>query len=252
VGVAFFILFFLYAIAIARMRAELGPPAHDLHYMGPDILIQNALGTRALGPDTLGGLSMTYWFNRAYRAHFSAHSMEAFKLAQWTAIPARRMMAVIGIAVVVGLVSAFWATLHTLYTHGYSGRPAGDAFAGEAWNRMASLMAFPQDPRLAATGATAGGVAFALLLGALRMRLVWWPFHPVGYATASSWSMERLWFCIFIGWLAKSLIVRYGGAQAYRRALPFFVGLILGEFTVASAWSVFGMVADVDVYHFWG
>ncbi|MBM3493116.1 MAG: hypothetical protein FJX72_02155 [Armatimonadetes bacterium] len=29
-------------------------------------------------------------------------------------------------------------------------------------------------------------------------------------------------------WAVKALIIRYGGLRAYRKAVPFFVGLVLG------------------------
>jgi hypothetical protein len=250
--IIFFAIFFLYSIAIARMRAELGPPAHDLHNLGPDALIHNAVGTHALGNGNIAALTMFFWFNRAYRAHFSAHDMEGFKLAQLNKIVARSIMKAMLVAIVFGSITAIWALLNALYVHGYSGRPAGDAFSSEAWNKMASWLTFPQKPHIAATMAAFGGLAFSLILGALRMRFTWWLWHPVGYATATAWSMEKLWFCIFIGWMAKALITRYGGARLYREALPFFVGLVMGEFTVGSLWMIFGDIAGTQVYHFWG
>ncbi len=249
---AFFTIFFLYSIAIARMRAELGPPAHDLHHLGPDMLIVNAVGTHHLGKGDLAAFTMFWWFNRAYRAHFSAHSMEGFKAAQLMRIASRSMMKAIVIAIFVGAIAAMWALLHVLYVHGYSGRPAGDAFASEGWNKLVTWMIFPQKPRMGATLASGGGLLFSLLLGALRMRFTWWLWHPVGYATATSWSMDKLWFCIFLGWIAKALITRYGGAQLYRKALPFFVGLAMGEFVMGSLWMIFGSIANTRVYHFWG
>jgi hypothetical protein len=248
----FFVIFFLYAIAIARMRAELGPPAHDLHEMGPDQIIHNAVGSHALGPQNLTTFALFFWFNRAYRAHFSAHSMEGFKIAQLMRTHSRRMMIAIVIALAVGLPSALWAVLHCLYTHGYTGRTAGDAFAMQAWNKLESYLAFPKEPRVAASVATLAAGGFALLLGAMRMNYTWWVFHPVGYATSMSWSMERLWACIFIAWVLKVLVTRYGGATAYRKAVPFFVGLVLGEFVVGSLWCIWGALTSTKVYHFWG
>jgi hypothetical protein len=250
--VMFFVIFFLYSVAIARMRAELGPPAHDLHFMGPEVLLHNAVGTRAIGAGNATAFSLFFWFNRAYRAHFSAHSMEGFKLAQVGRIAARSMLVAIVIAVVFGAITGLWANLHALYVHGYSGRGAGDAFSREAWHRMASWMSFPQPARKAATAATGFGLLFTLLLGFLRTKFTWWLWHPVGYATATSWSMGKLWFCIFLGWLAKWLITRYGGATAYRKAMPFFVGMVLGEFTVGSLWCIYGAIKNTAVYHFWG
>ncbi len=248
----FFAIFFLYSIAIARMRAELGPPAHDLHGMGPDALIHNALGTRALGHGNIAAFTMFFWFNRAYRSHFSPHDMEGYKLAQLTGITSRSISKAMFLAVVVGAIICFWALLHVLYVHGYSGKIAGDAFSSEAWNKMNSWMVFPRRPRIAATMATVVGLVFSLLLGAMRMRFTWWAWHPVGYATSTSWSMDRLWFCLFLGWLIKALIVRYGGAQLYRKALPFFVGLVMGEFTVGSLWTLYSIFAQIQTYRIWG
>ena len=96
-----------------------------------------------------------------------------------------------------------------------------------------------------------GGV-FTFFLGAMRTRYTWWLWHPVGYATCSSWSMGKLWACIFLAWLVKSLITRYGGARAYQKAIPFFVGLVMGEFVVGSIWGILGAALRMPVYHFWG
>jgi len=251
--VLFFVIFFIYSVAIARMRAELGPPAHDLHFMGPDVVLSNAAGTRNLATGDITAFSMFFWFNRAYRAHFSAHSLEGFKVAQLTRIAARSMLIAILVAVIVGSLSSYWATLHALYVHGYAGKPAGDAFSQQAWTtRMVPWMSFPKPPQVGRTIAVGVGLIVALFLGFLRTKFTWWVWHPVGYATATSWSMGKLWACIFLGWLAKSLITRYGGAVAYRKALPFFVGLVLGEFTVGSLWCIYGSIANTAVYHFWG
>jgi len=247
----FFTIFFLYAIAIARMRAELGPPAHDLHFIGPGDLMHNALGTRALGDGNMATFGCFHWFNRAYRAHFSAHDMEGFKLAQLTRTSSRSTMLAMVVAIVVGSLAGFWAVLHACYVHGHAGKCAG-WFAQEGWSKLASFMNYPREMRLAATGASVAGFLFTLLLGALRMRYTWWLWHPVGYATSMSWSMGKIWFCLFVGWLAKLLVTRYGGAVAYKKALPFVVGIVLGEFVVGSLWGIYGAFNGTPVYHFWG
>lgn len=42
--------------------------------------------------------------------------------------------------------------------------------------------------------------------------------------------------------MIKLLIVRYGGMKTYRRLLPFFIGLILGDYVSGALWALFGAV----------
>ncbi|MDH7601666.1 MAG: hypothetical protein QHI38_05910 [Armatimonadota bacterium] len=82
------------------------------------------------------------------------------------------------------------------------------------------------------------GLVFTFFLYAMRARFWWWPFHPLGYAIGCAWPAVVYWSSFFVGWLAKSLILRYGGATTYRSFRPFFLGLILGEFTTGIIWAL--------------
>jgi hypothetical protein len=63
--------------------------------------------------------------------------------------------------------------------------------------------------------------------------------------------MHRLWLAMFIAWAIKLIMLRYGGLKLYRRALPFFLGIILGECIVGSFWTIFGIVFKLPSYAFW-
>ena len=78
-----------------------------------------------------------------------------------------------------------------------------------------------------------------------------WPFHPVGYVLSGSWTMNLVWFVFLIGWFLKFIILKQGGFQAYRSARPFFFGLILGEFTIGTVWTIVGVLFDQPSYAFW-
>ena len=80
---------------------------------------------------------------------------------------------------------------------------------------------------------------------------MWWPFHPLGYVLIDSWAMYNLWTPVLISWLLKSLILRHGGLRAYRRALPFFWGLILGDFVTGGTWLGIGLILNIPVYVFY-
>ena len=95
-----------------------------------------------------------------------------------------------------------------------------------------------------------GGLVFTVLLMLLRARFLWWPLHPLGYATAQSWGMGNLWCCLFVAWACKALILRYGGFNAYRRAIPFFLGLALGDYILGSLWSILDIPTTISLYLF--
>ena len=64
--------------------------------------------------------------------------------------------------------------------------------------------------------------------------------------------MNWVWFSIFLAWLFKTIVLKYGGAAAYSRTRPFFLGLILGQVVVAGMWLVIdyftGMTGNVLGY----
>jgi len=253
VVVPFIVIYLAIAVAIARMRAELGPPAHDLHYAGPDQMMPRFAGMKALGPCTLTALSLTWFFNRAYRGQPIAPSLEGYKLAQQARMSARRMLIAMLIALALGIFGGFWSMLHVGYKYGISAsvRGPGYWFGYEPYSRLHGWLRDPQPMDVPATIATGVGLACALGLAAMRMRFAWWPFHPVGYAVSGSWSMDQLWFPMFVSWLLKWTILRYGGAKAYRKAVPFFIGLVLGEFLVGGWWNLHGTIFGVPPYRFW-
>ncbi len=250
-----FVLYFGISLAVTRIRAELGPPAHDLHRGGPDLILTNIFGTSeaVFKPKQLTALSMCYWFNRAYRAHPMPIQLESFKMAESAGIRQSSMALALTIATIVGVVAAFWAQVHNYYVYGISAKMSGVAttFGREPYQRLASWLDHPFATRWPQLGAYGVGFLFTLALMFLRVNFVQWPFHPVGYAISSSWSMNCLWLPIFIAWLVKLLIMRYGGYKVFQKAAPIALGLVLGEFIVGSLWCIIGIILQISTYSFW-
>ncbi|HZP83513.1 MAG TPA: DUF6785 family protein, partial [Chthonomonadaceae bacterium] len=105
-GVLFFVIYFALALAITRMRAELGTPIHDLHFTGPDSMLTETLGQRAFTPVQLTAFSLFFWFNRAYRSHPMPHQLESFKLAEQSRSEYRRWFWALAIFGVIGALVA--------------------------------------------------------------------------------------------------------------------------------------------------
>jgi hypothetical protein len=63
--------------------------------------------------------------------------------------------------------------------------------------------------------------------------------------------MNIIWLPLLVAWAVKLLILRYGGLKLYRDSLPFFLGLILGEFVVESLWTLIDIGLSIRSYGFW-
>ena len=252
-AILFFLIYFALALAITRMRAELGTPVHDLHYTGPDWMLADVMGTRALAPQFLGVFTLFFWFNRAYRGHPMPFQLEAFKMAEQTG--ARREMRgwfwALLLAGAVGTLCAFWAVLHNYYSYG------GDAkisarFGAEAFDRYGGWLKQPKAGSVPVSVAIIAGFLFAAFLQLMRVRFAWWPLHPLAYAVSGSWEMNLLWMPLLIAWIFKTLLLRYGGGvKTYQASLPFFYGLILGQFIPGSLLNIWGIWTGTPTYQFW-
>ncbi len=77
-------------------------------------------------------------------------------------------------------------------------------------------------------------ITYAIVVA--RSHFLWFPLHPVGYIMSTPYAMRAMWFSIFLGWLIKVLITRFGGTVSYRKFLPTALGLILGEVIMILFW----------------
>ncbi len=107
-------------------------------------------------------------------------------------------------------------------------------------------------------------VAGALIVGLLtflRQRFLRFPLHPIGYMVilgsiyyefvspyykgdGTVRETSLLWGSVFIAWLAKKLIVKYGGMNLYKRAKPLFLGLVVGAVVTVFAWNMTDFVCS--------
>jgi len=236
------------------MRAELGPPTHDLHFIGPDQSLTTVLGTQGMSGDALGVFTLYFWFNRAYRCHPMPHQLEGFRMAQRTGVSARGLLPAMLLASLAGIVMVFWVTLDVSYRMGAAARIHGWSslgFGGEAYYRMSTWLASPSKPDLNAAIAMAAGLTVASFLTLVRMRVYGWPFHALGFAISGGWSMSWVWLSLFVSWQLKSLILRYSGLKGYRTGLPFFFGAILGDFLIGGLWTLLGLTLHIPIYNLW-
>jgi hypothetical protein len=154
------------------------------------------------------------------------------------------------LAIVASLGVSSWAAIRLPY---YGG--GGATMTANAWTYIwapqipfrwcASLSALPTPASQSMILHFLGGGAGILGLLVLRTRATWFALHPIGFIIASGYPMGCLWFSIFLGWLAKVVIMRYGGLGGYRALKPLFLGLVIGDCLNGAIWIVVGLITRV-------
>jgi hypothetical protein len=226
-------------VVMARSVGEAGLLMTETSFRPVDL---TRLFTRseALGAPTLTALSLAdAVFTRDLRGNLLSTFLDAQKMSDITRLDRRGLFAAIGLALLIAIVFGSYLHLALPYRIGavgmYSYVYRGNPLLGFQHFAPVLLSGDSYDARLPAFFAS--GVLLAVFLSFMRMQYVWWPLSPLGLALSGSWSMIVFWFPIFIAWLIKGGIVRYGGWHLYAKFRPFFLGLILGEFSQAVIWA---------------
>lgn len=250
IGVLFFLMYFALALAITRMRAELGTPVHDLHFTGPEMIMTRVAGSKAFDAQNLTVFALFFWFNRAYRSHPMPHMLEGYKLAEQTRSEYRKWTAAMLLLGMFAVFVAFWVILHLMYDYGAQGK-SRMTFGAEAYNQLNTWLKTPEVGKFQELMALWVGFGSAFGLQWLRVRIPWWPLHPLAFAVTSSWEINLVWLPLFLAFVFKSLILRYGGRGGFQHAIPFFIGLMLGQFVIGSLWNIYGIARELPTYQFW-
>ncbi|MBI5831611.1 MAG: hypothetical protein HZB16_04775 [Armatimonadetes bacterium] len=249
----YWVLWLGFSTALSRMRAEFGPPCHDLYGAGPDRILITWCGSGAFRPRDLVATASFYWTAReAARSLPQPHQIEGLYLAGGRLATRHTVPAMLG-AALFGAACTVWVVLHYGFQHGAESRFMGPAwwFATEGFGRVDNWLLNPVKPSHSGQAAMVSALLLSLLALGARSRLLWFTFHPAGYAISSWWAIHFLWFPLLLAWLVKRAVIRFGGARAYAQWRPFFFGLVLGEFVVGSLWQIAGLVFGFTAYAFW-
>ncbi len=238
--VLLFFCCFVVFLVLARIVSETGY-AVTYSPLNPFEFAVCAVGSSAFGPTGLVTMGLSYAWTMTRLNTMMPRASGALRLAREMGRK-RRLIWAMGAALAVGLIVASYTTLELGYAHG--GRNL------DYWFRDVNDASLPFDEyvgrRLLEPSPvfyqgflyTGLGVALAALLMGLRMRLPWWPLHPVALPVSTIWMTEHYYFSVFLAWGIKALVMKFGGANFYKRTRPFFIGIILGEAVCLGMWSL--------------
>ncbi|MCK4299851.1 MAG: hypothetical protein KAX80_09975, partial [Planctomycetes bacterium] len=191
-------------------------------------LIPDFLGSQRFSAQNLGGFSLMQTMRAMNKGGFMPSASNSARLSDFFHKGKRTVGWAVVIFGALGLVVCFiaWA-----YLGNQTGAQnwGGGRYAGQwAYNKITAVQ--KNQPPVQWEGLTfwSIGVVVMGLLTAVRYRVSWWPFHPVGFAIGWNWPIRASAFAVFLTWGTKMVILRVGGINLYRRCRPFFLGMLVG------------------------
>ena len=216
----------------------------------PSEYIDITLGSNALGHKSLAILSLQRTFLRDWGEFMMPNFLHSFKAADEVKLVRRRVVPILGIAIVVALLVSVYASLTLIYGKG--------ALFLQSWSfvvaprnyfqRMSSLIQFPIETKWDEVYSMIAGAGFTGFMLWMRQNFVWWSLHPIGYLLGATYPPFHLWSSILIGWFIKYMALKFGGATTYRKIRPVAFGLIFGEYVMVGLWMIVGFFTGIGYF----
>ena len=224
-----------------RARAETGVPHPSPYPMDGHMQVLEYIG----GPKAWAGgatpalLGTMYLLGRGYTVTGAGAQIENLKIADVQDIRPAAMTWLTLAAPVVGLLVALVMRLAVSYHYGLNFLEGGGVEGGYAVIQMhyaardvVDEAALGVGRSVAAGNCAAFGAVVTLALVLLRRAFLRFPLHPLGFGLAMI-RLRQFWAPVLVTWLAKTLLLKLGGARSYRQAAPFFLGIAIGHYLFA-------------------
>jgi len=252
VATVWVILMLAYLLAATRIRAEtgnawpVGPQVEGMQFL---IMLGGSGAFRAADLTALTYVRAAT-AQQDFRGVCMSHQLDGFKFGDSAGIAPGKLAGAMTLAVAFATVVSFIIALYVWTKYGALAKaePWRSLMGMKSFDKLSAWLKVPTSPDRAALTGVGMGVGFTMLLSYIRMRYVWWPFHPVGYCMSTTWLAYNTWMPFFIAWLAKVCIIRGGGMKLYKKMLPFFLGLIAGDFLGGAMTTLVGCFTNITVY----
>ena len=252
IAASFGLLFLVAPTVMTRLRAEAG--VFTCFGYSPQTILSKLLGTRQLGTQNLTSMTVCF-FNSEYRPQQMPHQLEAFKIAEQANLSYRRMFITLLLATGFGVLVSFWVQLHIYHKYGADSGYFGPWALGHGhrwFGWLRNWIYYPTNTDWPGVSFMGIGFSVMMILVYLRSKVLWPSIHPLGYLIAGGGELPGdLLLPLIICTGAKWLILKHGGIRSYRRAVPFFLGLVFGDFMVGSSWSFLSVLFDTETYQFY-
>ncbi len=262
-SILFVLLLLMAGLVLARINVETG-----LFYCQPDwyagTMLAGLFGLQGVGPTGLLLLLLASLVMMGDpREAIGPYLANGLQLSDRIGSAKPRATAPwMGLMIVAGFVVALAATLLLQYNHGLSTdgwprympvavfnettkginhlRATEELSSSTGLSSFASLAHASPDPTVLTWAAV--GLVLVLTCALARLRLPWWPLHPVIFLIWGTYPAGMFAVSFLLAALVKWAVIRIGGERSYQRVKPLMVGLIAGDVLMIVVWSIIGAV----------
>lgn len=225
-------------IGIARIVSEAGV-VYSGATVTPQAFVMDLRGTHAMSSASLTAIALSYSLIDYMRGLFTPGLAQSIKLGDLIRGNRRLLFYCVGIGVLAGFISSVWLMIYMGHTYGAYNFPRFPFFSGDpkgVYGSTLTMMRAPKAPDPNRIIFFCIGASLMALLTFLRYRFSWWPLSPIGMTISAADNTASLVLPVFIAWVCKTVLIRIGGVNLYRKAKPVFLGLLVG-YTAGVVWS---------------
>lgn len=264
IAVAFVLLVLMLSVVLTRISVETG-----LFYLypgwSPTVVLVGVMGIKALGPTnfllTAIAAGILIPGMRETLMAFVANGLEMTRRGN---VSRGRVLAPMLVMLLVGFGVTVIASFVFTYGYGAASLQAGVAFKqpvgafDDAAALVSELAAAGQlqesvglsglarwlhvQPNGTMLGWMAAGFIAVAVCSIGRLRLPWWPIHPILFLLWGIWPLLYFCFPFLLGWAIKTATLRIGGTDGFYKGKRLMLGFIAADLLAALAASLIGFV----------
>ncbi len=258
-------LIMLTFLVIARANAETGAIFLQANWL-PMAIVTGLLGMEAVGPTAYILMTMaSFMLVCDAREAIMPYLVNALEISERSCqTPPRRIVPWMTFMITAGLAVGIAGTVWIQYNYGLA---SADTWARVSVGQMmmdktASMVSGLSssgmlEPAMQVQGlqrwwsaAPAGetlfwgglGLTLVITTALARLRLPWWPIHPVLFIFWGTFPANMFAISFLVGCIIKASVVKLMGVKGYHTVKALMVGIIAGELLAAMMWMMVGLM----------
>ncbi|MCS7181175.1 MAG: hypothetical protein NZ891_07520, partial [bacterium] len=205
-------------------------------------------GSNFIGEKGIIGLSTSFVWAGDIRTTVMTSTANGLKICEGSVKNLKKILIPILVSIFVSFIFTSWLIIYFSYKYGAGNlsswhlKRLSDFVLSYTKSEIQRGISFGKQQFLFTIF---GGFCMGVLIF-IKNRFLWWPISPIGLAIGIPLPVFFNWFPIFIAWILKSLILKYGGVKFYHRAKVFFLGMVLGSFFTGGIWNLIAFFTKVQ------